>query len=172
MQSNSIGMNDDRRKNMKRLSGLIVLLLLFSVASGFAQESLLKNGDFEKGTSDWKGKYKVVDEGDNMVACIDVDRRKELAFEQKVRTRKIKDLALTFRYKTSTDYEGRGLVVRFSRPDGSSTFNTTDLAASTEWKEYFWNFGEIREAKKMTLIITAKDGKGKIYFDDFVMIAK
>jgi hypothetical protein len=151
-------------------------LALASAPSTLAAEAenLLKNGDFEKGVTYWRGDRKVIgEEGkpENHVAQVDVNKRQARFFHQEADTRDMKDIRLTFRMKASADYKGRGVQLRFKRRQGGFTYRDLDVAAGADWKDVTWNFGEIRGENKLVLEVEVKDGDaGSVYFDDFVLV--
>ena len=155
---------------MKKWLGMFLMMTTMMALDGYAQANLLGNGNFENGKSEWKGKYEVVLEGNNKIGVIELDERKLVDISQKFKVKDMKNVKLTFRYKTSPGFQSRGMTVVFEREDGGSTYQTMDVNANTEWQQYSWDFREIRETRKFTVIISLKEGVGQFFLDDVVLI--
>lgn len=145
------------------------LSLLLIISGLYATE--LRNGDFESGSSGWRGDNKVVYETDeklNKVCRMEADSDDQI-FYQEIKTKKAKDLKLKFKVKKSIDYEGRGFSIRFVRDNGSYTFFDSS-ADSTEWKEKTINFSDINGSRSIKISVLARSAdEGYLDFDDFVL---
>lgn len=137
-------------------------------------KALIKNGDFEKGGANWRGDRKVIDEpgatGDkvNRVNAVELKKTQVKEFSQDLVTSNLKDIVITFRYKASEDYTGRGFQMKMERPNGSSTFRNIPVPdGGGDWKTVKWPFSEIREDNRLKFIIEVREGEGTLYFDDF-----
>lgn len=151
------------------VSALGLLFLFSPLFKASAEENLLKNGDFEKGTSRWKGSRDDEELDGNKVLAVEADADEMQFFSQEIDPDDYKDLHLVFRYKSSEDYKGRGLTIRWKRPDGSSTYRSISIKAAQDWEEEEWNFDQVRGARTINFIIEVKEGEGTLYFDDFVI---
>lgn len=151
---------------------LTIIVLLLATGTLHANE-LLRNGDFTRGTVSWKGDRKVVDEDENKYAVIDLDQKKAKALiQEKLNTKNVRDITLSFRYRTSENYDGGGITLRYVREKGGSTFRTIRLQPTKEWKTYQWDFNNSKQSDELTLRIEVLRGTGSIQFDDFSAIAK
>ena len=148
----------------------IVFLSILLISSGL-HATELRNGDFERGSTGWRGDKKIVYETDaklNKVCRMKADRDAQ-SFYQEIKTKKAKDLILTFKVKESTDYEGRGYSIRFVRPNGSYTFYNRSVGSS-EWVDERIVFSDIRGLKSMDLSVLVRSAdEGYLDFDDFVL---
>jgi hypothetical protein len=161
---------------MLRINALSLLIVLTLGLAGtvHADDELLRNGDFSRGKSGWKGEGKVTeDDKENKYIEIRVDAKDILDFYQEdLDVKNVKDLVLTFRYKTSADYSGRGFQLEFVRPTGGFTYRTVSIQSTPEWKSYTWNFARTKDSDELTLRIKILEGDGEIMFDDFSVTAK
>ena len=164
-------------KNATRLiiSALAITSSAWAGSTG-GGENLLDNGDFEKKKARWKGDGSVeVVEAGNKALVLEIDDRKELEIAQKIKTKNLKRVVLTFRCKISEDFDGVGMTLRFVRPDRSSTYRTyaPDRLSRGKWKTYTWDFREIRDERDMIFKIETKTGDaGSIFIDDLKIVAK
>lgn len=161
--------------------GMIQLVFMGAMnTQGAEGDELLRNGDFEKGRSGWKGDGRVSEEevesgegkSQNKVMILEVKRREDEEVYQEVRTRKLREIHVKGRYRVSEDYDGLGIMMKFKRPDGSYTYHTyepTKKARSKgQWQELSWSFKEIRNASELKFYLVSKQGdSGKVYFDNF-----
>ncbi len=158
---------------MNAIKSLLSASSLLLIACTVNADELLRNGDFERGTSGWKGDRKVVEySGNNKVCEIKVDDDIQSFYQEDLDVKDLKDIVLTFKYKVSSDYKGRGLTMKFIRPDRGFTYRTIDLKGGDKWHTYKWNFGEIRGADEITLEIEILEGEGTILLDDFSVTPK
>jgi len=152
---------------MNAVKPILSVLVLTLVAGALHGEELLRNGDFERGTSGWKGDRKVIEySADNKVCRIEVDDEIQAFYQADIDVEDLKDVVLTFKYQISSDYSGRGLTMQFVRPDGSWTYRTINLENPGKWQTYKWHFGEIRGAEEITLKLEILEGEGTVMFDD------
>ena len=133
-------------------------------------ENLLTNSSMDT-TGAWRGDRRFESVEGNAVISLEAKKNKPVSFSQDVTTRKITDVVLKFRYQTS-DYAGRGLQLRATRQDDSSTHNNRQLKADGKWHEMTWNFSEIRGSQRLTFSIELLEGTGKVLFDDVTVEAK
>lgn len=150
-----------------------ILFLFALVLPLFAEEeNLVSNGDFQKKKSGWKGDGKADFEGDNIFLTLDVDSRDLSEIVQKVRTKDLKDLILTFKARKSDDYDGRGFYVRFERPDGSYTFYTHERI-NDDWSDFTVRYGDLKDSKYIFLKFLVREGEeGSVDFDDIVLVGE
>jgi len=155
-----------------------ILTAIFVVISTFAiaDEELVENGDFSKGSSRWDGDENVEYETSaeqNKVCKIEVDDDGDLEFHQKFSVDDYKDLFLTFKIRKSEDYEGRGYQVRFIRKDGSYTYMERKLPKNNDWKEMEIKFSDIKRSSHIELRFIVRSGEsGYLAFDDISVIGK
>ena len=134
--------------------------------------SILKNSDFEKGSTGWKGDKNIEYETylkANKVCRIEVDA-KDQEFYQQIKSKDAKDLVLTFRVRKSADYEGRGISVRFTREDTSYTFYDRTVKGE-DWQEIRIRYSDLQGSKEIKFSVIVRSGKeGHIDFDDFLLV--
>lgn len=159
---------------MRFIMKLPLLILATLCAVSLHANDVLRNGDFSRGTGSWKGDRRVVTEGEAKYLQVDLDRRKHKEFSQdKLSVKGADRVVLTFRYRTSEDYESsKGITLRFLRPNAGSTYRDLKITASPDWKTHTWDFSRIRGADELTFLIEVHEGKGSIMFDDFSAIVQ
>ena len=116
--------------------------------------SLLKNGDFEKGSSGWKGDRRVTYEDSsqsNRVCKVEV-KSKEQEFYQEVKSKNLRELKLNFDVKKSSDYDGGDFSVRFVRDNGSYTFWDSSVNSASFSKKTY-KFQDIKGSKKIKVTL-------------------
>ena len=151
----------------------IILLLTCITAITVANAEQLKNGDFESGSTGWKGDKRVTQESpenDNKVCRIKVDNDDQ-EFYQTIKVKKAKDIYFSFSAKISEDYEGRGISIRFTRENGSYTFYDRSID-STEWSKIEIKFSDIRSEELKVSIIVRSGEEGYMDFDNFDLVAE
>lgn len=150
-----------------------VILGLFFMSLGL-NASLLKNGDFERGTTGWKGDRKVQyeDESEQNKICKLRIGGKDQEFYQVVKAKKFKDIQFKYKVKKSEDYEGRDFQIRFTRDDGSYTFY--DRSAKKEgWNEGSFKFSGFKGSREIKISIVVNSGEeGYLMFDDIEAVGK
>lgn len=159
--------------NKSVLKNVIATVLFFlGIVLGYSQETnLIDNGDFTDGKRSWDGDVKFDSEAENRNGQIKVDDKKIRSFQQKFKTKDVKDMVIKFKYKTSDNYKGRGFTVHIVLPSSSSVYYTIDVTANSKWDEFSKKFGELNDADFITLLIKVNEGEGEIYFDDFTVVA-
>jgi hypothetical protein len=153
-----------------------ILALAFPLLST-AGENLIKNGDFSKGSSRWKGDENIEFETPaekNKICKIIVDEDDDIEFFQSISsTSKYKDLMLKFRVKKSDNYKGRGYQVRFIRSDGSYTYMTRPLPKNSDWKDMEIKFSDLKKSSRIDLKFIIRSGdSGYLAFDDITVIGE
>ena len=148
-----------------------------ALASDNAAVNLVKNGDFQKGTSGWRGDRKVIPEPSNSknnICAVKIDAEETQTFSQKIKTRGIEALVVRFRLKKSEDYNGEGLSIWFDPGDGTTSGTGCLLPKTTDWKELEYSMGHVvRGVSRGTLLFKVKKGtSGSLFFDDIVVIDK
>ena len=136
----------------------------------FAEENLVKDGKMDSSTG-WSGdrKFETVDE--NRVLVMAAERSRSAKVSTEVNTRNLTDLVISFRYRSS-GYDGRGLQLRCTRPDRSSTFRSIEIETDDQWHEYTWRFSEVRDAKSIEFSLELFKGTGAVMIDDVVIVSK
>jgi hypothetical protein len=168
-----------RRTMKKNITKSILATLSFSLLSFAATTSknLIRNGDFEKGSTLWSGDKNVVYETagkTNRICRIEVDKKEDITFYQKIVTKNIEDLKITFRVKKSRDYKGEGLSIKFDRGDGTASGISRDLPDNTDWNKVEWTAGQVARGKsRVKMIFVVESGKaGSLSFDDIEVVEK
>ena len=152
------------------LNKSLVLLLGLLIPALCVAENLFTNSNMDT-TGGWKGDRRFEKVEDNAVISLEAKKNKTSSFSQDVNTAKALGLVLKFRYRTA-DYAGRGLQLRASRTDGSSTFHDQKLVADDKWHDASWNFSEVRGSNRINFSIELLEGTGKVLFDDVTVEAK
>lgn len=159
---------------MTRLK-FVLLAAVFPLAL-MADENLIKNGDFSRGSSSWRGKRNIEYETaaeENKICQIEIDDDDDIEFWQSMRTSRLKDLTLTFKIKKSPDYKGRGYQIRFIRPDGSYTYMTRPVPKNDSWKEMEIKFSDLKKSSQIDLKFIVRSGEsGWLAFDDIVVVGE
>jgi hypothetical protein len=154
---------------MTRLPALCFLLALIFGLSGVlrADDEFLRNGDFSRGSSGWKGDRKIQEEDGNKYLYIEAHKDEEQVVRQeKINAKDLEALVIRFRYRASPDYSGRGVAVRFVRPSGSSFQATLKVKPGGEWESVRGRFRGLRRMDEFTLELVVLPGEGGIAFDD------
>lgn len=153
----------------------ILLLAAALCAPHLHAENMLKNGDFQGGTTGWKGDRKVLEEAagsKNKIARVEAGRKPQ-SFSQTIDIKKEKTLVLTFRVRKSADYAGLGYSVRFKRRDNSYTFFERVVDEEDGWQEVTIRFLDLQDSRKIELSVVVLPGeKGYLEFDDFAVEGK
>jgi len=154
----------------------IFIMALILVFAPIANANLLQNGDFEKGSRKWNGDDHIEYDppnGTNHICKIELDEDKDFEFYQAVRTRKFKDLVLTFRIKKSYSYSGRGYQIRFVRNDQSYHFYDRTPPDHDEWEDVEITFSDIQRSTNIKIVFIVKSrNTGYLAFDDVMVIGK
>ncbi|QYY36937.1 hypothetical protein [Ruficoccus sp. ZRK36] len=154
------------------MSRYTALCLLFVFTFGFAGalhagDDLLRNGDFSRGLSGWKGDRKIAEDGDNKYVVVRLNSKDTQKFEQDdLDVKNVRAVEVKLRFRVSDDYSGRGFILRFSYA-GGSTYTNVDKGLSTEWKSIGWTFENSRGLDEITFSVEVLPGDGSIEFDDF-----
>ncbi len=147
-----------------------VILFFALLPSGVFADNLFSNSDMAT-TGAWRGSRTFTELEDEKVIVVKANPRRGEAFTQDAVTRGVKDVIIKFRYLTE-DYEGRGLQLRGTRPDGSSTYRNISVVSDGKWQTASWDFSEIQNANKITFSFSILEGNGSIYFDDVTLTPK
>lgn len=150
---------------MKRLLFITILAPTLCLA-----ENLVKDGSMDS-PAGWSGDRKFETVDDNRVLVMEAKSNRIMKVSTEVNTRNVKDLVVTFRYRSS-DYDGRGFQLRGTRPGGGSTYRNLDVKADGEWHEYTWNFSEVRDSKSIDFSFSLLEGTGTVMIDDVVIKEK
>jgi len=150
-------------ENVKKIAVSLLLLTL-----PLSAENLFNNSTMDT-AGGWRGSKRMVKETEggqeNRLLQITASPRGSVSFSQEVPTRDIKDVKLTFRYR-SKDYKGRGLELRGENPDGGFIYFKKDLVADGKWHEVNWTYSQIGSSKKIEFHFIVLDGEGEVFFDD------
>jgi len=141
-----------------------LLLALLLVPTLCSADNLFKNANMDS-TGGWTGDKKFVTEDKNRYLALEANKNKTVSFSQVVTTRDAKDLIIKLRYRTK-DYAGRGFIVRGTRGDGGSTYNSHNLVADGQWHDITWDFSSVRGSNKLDISFELMDGTGTVFFDD------
>ncbi|HRQ90909.1 MAG TPA: hypothetical protein PLA50_19120 [Bacteroidia bacterium] len=133
-------------------------------------DNLVKDGSMDS-PAGWSGDRKFETVDDNRVMLLEAKKNRIMEVSTEVSTRNVKDLVVTFRYRSS-DYVGRGFQLRGTRPGGGFTYNTFDLKVDGEWHERTWRFSEIRDSKSINFSFSLLEGTGTVMIDDVVIKEK
>ncbi len=147
----------------------LILVLAFGLCGLLrADDELLRNGDFSRGTSGWKGDRNIEeDDKGNKYMLIEADDDEEQVFMQEdLDTKDLTAFLLTFRCRPSEDYVGKGLAIRFSHPSGMYYEFKILLKNQGEWDTIKGRFREMRTSDEVTLEIHVLPGEGTVMFDD------
>ena len=136
---------------------LLVLLLIPTLGSA---ENLFRNSAMDTAAT-WAGDRNFETVEGNRVMSLKAKKNKSVMFYQEAETRDQKDLVIKFRYQTA-DYKGRGLQIRGTRQNGSSTFRTIALKTDGQWVEYKWEFSELRGSGQIRFSFELMDGTGTV----------
>ncbi len=147
---------------------------LLSFASN-TQNNLIKNGDFEKDSTGWRGDENIVfytPAETNKICRIVIDKEEIIEFHQKIKTSKMTGLTIRFKMKKSIDYKGEGLQIKFERGDGSGSGMSRTLPYNNEWNDIEWNAnGVVREESQIKVVFMVKPGQsGTLSFDDIEIV--
>jgi hypothetical protein len=154
---------------MTRLPALCILFVLTFGLSGVlrADDEFLRNGDFSRGTSGWKGDRKIQEEDGNKYMYVEADDDEEQVVRQeKLDGKNLEALVIRFRYRASEDYTGRGVAVRFVRPSGSYFQARLKVKPGGDWESVRGRFRELSKMDEFTLELVVLPGEGGIAFDD------
>jgi hypothetical protein len=151
---------------MKRL-----LLFLGLLVPGLCLAENLFNNSAMDTTGAWRGDRRFEKVEGNAVISLEAKKNKTVSFAQDVNTARTTDLVLKLRYQT-TDYTGRGVQLRATRMDDSSTFHNRQLVADGKWHDLSWNFSEVRGSNRITFSVELLEGTGKVLFDDVTVEPK
>ncbi|MBN1669928.1 MAG: hypothetical protein JXR37_02770 [Kiritimatiellae bacterium] len=148
-------------------------------------ENLLKNGDFGRLLSFWRSDGKVVKldvteakPDGNPALEIKLHPKRNQSLSQKFKVDKdVRVLKLRFRVKKGDGYKPGAptigdLTLTFHREDGRSrgaTYLHSRLNDYKNWQDVSWTFGQLEDAKRMTIEVETLPGEGVLYFDDFVI---
>ncbi len=148
----------------------ILFFITLSIGNLLGNE-LLKNGDISRGSSGWKGDRKIISIADNKLIEVKVSNKSIRSFTQEeIKCKGLKDVTLIFRYRASKDYNGRGMTVRFRKENYGTIYSSSKIVNDGNWHDYKWEFDQIKDSKKLDLIIEIKEGAGTVYFDDFSLV--
>ncbi|MFH0980517.1 MAG: hypothetical protein V2A79_03135 [Planctomycetota bacterium] len=163
---------------------LFVLILCASRLAMAEDESILKNGDFEKGKMGWKMEpgIRVVDEpgaapGQPANQVLEAEahksRTRKMQAQLNVST-KAKALIFSMRVKASPSFRSATpsadqLTLRLERPDRSATFTSRRIATNDVWQTIDWNYTQLEGARRLDFSIEFHPGDGSVYVDDAVM---
>ena len=137
-----------------------------------AGENLLKNADFEKGSTRWSGDRKIVSEGDNKICKVELEEDESVSFCQKIALQDPKDLILRFKIRKSDDYEGdEEVLIRFDE-ERSAMHTSRMIPDNHEWNEIEFHYTNYRDAKRIEIIFMVNRGAGTLYFDDIELTEK
>jgi len=150
------------------MCGVFCCLFLGNV---FAQ-NIVKNGDFEKGKKNWKGKSKVVSLNEENVLAIELKNKKKIdaAATQRLNTKGKKGVEFSFRMHCSEDYVGEGLEVHVGHHQLKGIRFSIDAKAAKKKGWHVCN-GKIEDLdrKNPDIYFTPQKGEGKLYIDDIVV---
>lgn len=161
------------------LKEICVVAVLALTASA---ENLFDNSTMDT-TGGWKGSKKFAkeetakpqdqvakktDTKENRIIIVSAKKREVVSFSQEVSSKGLTDVVVTFRYRTK-DYSGRGLEVRGTRQDRSSTYSSYQIVADGQWHEVRWKFDQIRNSNKMDFSFILLEGEGDLHFDDITV---
>lgn len=156
---------------------VIVFTFLVAICGGViagTEESLIKNGDFEKGSSGWKGDEEIVSHSGNNICLIELDESENVEFFQHVKSRGYKELLITFRVKKSKDYEGRGFEVRMSRDVGGFYYSTRNAPSSADtWQDHTVRMTHVDGSSRVKISFIVLSGEtGYLAFDEIKVVGK
>ena len=152
----------------KTLPIYIIILTCLSIAA--AGKNLLINGDFEKGRNRWSGDLELSMEGDNKICKLELEDDEDVSFYQKISILDVKEITLRYKVKTSADYKGEGIGLRF---ESTGTMVTSRQAPNdNEWHLVKLTYSNSYNWKRIKVIFIAKKGVGTIYFDDIEVTTK
>ncbi len=152
------------------LSGIMTIKTLMFAAvvlpSALHAQNLLINGDFELDKKGWKGDGKILVEDGKKIWAVECKNSVIEIFDQAFKLKDPDGLKVTFRYKASKDYEGKGFELWLQTEGSLSWFTQFKLQNDGEWHEATWNFTEEIRNKKPIISFKVQPGKGTVYFDD------
>ncbi|MBC2596404.1 hypothetical protein H5P28_19215 [Ruficoccus amylovorans] len=133
-----------------------------------ADDEILRNGDFSRGTSGWKGDRKIQQDGEgNKYMLVEADDDEPaVVVQDKLDGKGLDVLVLRFRCLISEDYTGEGVRVRLVRPSGSAVTLTLRLTERGEWMPVTARLRGLRKMDEFALELGTFPGKGSIAFDD------
>lgn len=149
---------------------LVLISFLLSPLLASA-ENLVKNGDFEQGTSGWKGDRKAgSNESDtNRYLIIEADSKEsQYAFQDNIDGDDKWTVEIHFRYRTSEDFNARKVMFKLFYGDDYAErfFWTLDTDSSGKWVEWHNKF-ELRAApEKLKVWYEVSGGEGEFHLDD------
>lgn len=146
-----------------------IILLLFLASGSLFAENLFDNSTMDS-AGGWKGTRKFIDDAGNRVISVEGNRNRIVGFTQDVATRGMKELVLSFRYKTS-DYKGGWLEVRGKNQSAGGSYYQMYLKADGQWQKQSYKFHDFGKNNQTTFSITLKKGEGTVFFDDVTLEA-
>ena len=160
---------------MKTRLSLFILVTMGIATLAGAEENLIKNGDFSKGTSRWGGKKKITFETEakkNKVCKIKVKKKHSYTFYQTISTSKKTDLILSFKIKKSNDYKGKGYQVKFELQTDTTWYwkKSSPPKKPNKWVKVSFRMKKerFRNSSHFKMMIKVNPGSsGYLMFDDF-----
>jgi hypothetical protein len=167
---------------MKSITMTVIGLCLLTHCT-FAQENILKNGDFSKGKMGWKMKpgvriREIPDPNNTINRFVEVSLDKSenqtlwTAFDIKSKTKAVK---VGLRVKPGAGYasaipDSNQLTVRITRPNKGSTFTGWKIDANKgDWQNFDWDFSSFEGERDFTFSIEFHPGTGTVWLDDVVI---
>jgi hypothetical protein len=158
---------------MQKIIVFLILTLITDVRfQAIASENLLKNGDFDKGTSAW-GNFKTELIDSNNVCVVEASTvAKKL--QQSFTAMGLKEVELTFKYKASPEYKGKGFQVQINKEQvgwNQWYFRNVAIKDNAEWSTFKMKYDKFQSSGIYSIKIEIHPGAGKLYFDDIVLVS-
>lgn len=154
---------------------LVIIMLAGLAHASTAGKNLIKNGDFEKGSTRWGGDKNIVYETEaktNRICKIEVGEEQKYEFYQKINTSNVDYLNVRFRIKKSPDYDGKGYMISFRRGDGSGQGAGKSLPANNDWNIVeFKSLDYVHGESNLKVVFTVMGAEsGSLSFDDIEIV--
>jgi hypothetical protein len=135
-------------------------------------ENLIVNGDFEDGSTGWRGDENVVPEtpdAANMICRIMSNEEGIAEFHQTIKTFRMEQIKVKFRVRKSADHSGSEWLVGIR--EGSSTSGRSTPLRNDDWNSIEYTMPLNPKNSRTTLVFQVKPGqRGYICFDDIEVV--
>lgn len=140
--------------------------------------NLLRNGNFERGKSDWKSPGKVITVDGRNVLELDTTRREPQTLATDWKTvRDVRVLKISFEVKAGEGFVpdsavGGDIHCEISKLPRGASFRDVSIKPGGGWQTICWNREVPAGQRTFVFQITARPGSGPLYLSNFVVLGE
>ncbi|PAW78634.1 MAG: hypothetical protein B9S32_06855 [Verrucomicrobia bacterium Tous-C9LFEB] len=132
--------------------------------------NLLRNGDFERGKSDWYSRGKIIQVDNRNALELDTTRREPQSLGTSWKTvRDVRILKISFEVKSS-DGAVADFRMQINKARGGHSFNNITVKPGGGWQTIHWDREVPDGQRDFTFEIITRSGTGPLCFTNFVVL--